>query len=121
MANVKELVGKVCKSVVRNEDEIIFTLIDDRKFKLYHRSDCCEEVWIESVTGDLHDLEYNTMLMAEESFSNDNPIVVEGCSPPDSFTWTFYKFATIKGYVDIRFYGESNGYYSETADFEEMT
>lgn len=34
-------------------------------------------------------------------------------------TWTFYKFATMSGYVTIRFYGSSENYSTEV-DFYEL-
>ena len=65
------------------------------------------------VVGDVQDLIGVPLLVAEESSSGENPEGAEVSEYQESFTWTFYKLATIKGYVDIRWYGESNGYYSE--------
>ena len=97
-------------------DEVITFYTDDGYYEMYHSQDCCESVYVEDITGDLEDLIGSPVLLAEESTSDVNP---EGVVKKwqDSFTWSFYKLATIKGYVDIRWYGESNGYYSESIDF----
>ena len=75
-----------------------------------HAQDCCESVWLESIDGDLADLVGEPITMAEE-VSSDRDDRLENSD--DSYTWTFYKFATAKGFVTVRFYGTSNGYYSE--------
>jgi hypothetical protein len=120
--NVSVLAGQTLTSVERvGDEEIIFTADSGRRFKLYHEQGCCESVQIEDVNGDLNDLVGVPILQAEEvCFERDeNP---EGMAEPygESFTWTFYKFATAKGYVTIRWLGESNGYYSESVDFCEL-
>lgn len=121
MANIKDLIGKTLVSVEnQGDEEIVFTADDGKKWKLYHDQDCCESVRVEDVTGDLADLVGSPILMAEEVDSENTP-PVDPNDAEESYTWTFYKFATIKGYVTIRFYGTSNGYYSESVDFTELT
>ena len=112
-----DLVGKTMESVVNNnDDEIVFKTVDGDVYKLYHDQDCCESVSVEDIAGDLKDLVGSPITMAEEETSGENPPGVDKGNQ-ESFTWTFYKLATVKGYVTIRWYGESNGYYSESVSF----
>jgi len=118
--NVSELLGKTCVSVEQlGNDEIVFTLDNGEIYKLYHSQDCCESVSIDDVVGELSDLVGKPLLMAEEVSDETNPGARD--TYDESFTWTFYKFATINGYVTIKWYGTSNGYYSESVDFDKVT
>lgn len=96
------------------KDQITFITKEGDSFELLHHQDCCESVYIEDIVGDIKDLLGTPLLIAEEA-SNQDSNLKDHIS--DSFTWTFYKFATKKGYVDIRWLGTSNGYYSESVDF----
>ena len=118
MENFTDLVGKILINVENIDDEkIVFTLETGEKYKLFHWQDCCENVYVESIVGDLSDLIGSPILVAEEA-TNSDPQPGQEVPKYDSFTWTFYKLATRKGYVDIRWYGTSNGYYSESVSFE---
>ena len=91
---------------------IRFIDTEGNKYIMYHEQDCCEDVYIESITGNIDYLLNSPVTMAE-------CVTKKGKCEYDwgTETWTFYKLATIKGYVTIRWYGESNGYYSEEVDF----
>lgn len=112
---LKNMVGTIFPIVQVTDGEMIFENTRERYVFLHHQS-CCEQVYIESIVGDVEDLVNTPILIAEESFG-DTPADSDA-SPSESYTWTFYKFATFKGYVDVRWLGESNGYYSESVDVE---
>jgi hypothetical protein len=118
LTSFSELQGQTLKRAAQTaDDRIEFELEDGTTYALYHGQDCCETVVVESITGDLADLVGAPILLAEEATSNEDPPGVKHEYQPDSQTWTFYKLRTIKGSVDIRWHGESNGYYSESVDF----
>ena len=127
MANyvdIEILKGKTLEKIEgmkAGNDEILFYCTDGAVFKMHHYQDCCENVTIDDVCGDIEDLIGSEIIVAESNTNRENP---EGVKVPESqdnsFTWTFYKLATRKGYVDLRWYGESNGWYSEDVDFEQI-
>ena len=114
--SVRELIGKTMKSVEVNSgrDEIIWACDDGTKYKMFHDQECCESVTIEDICGNLENLVGAPIIIAEESTNSDFPKDEDD----ESFTWSFYKFATNKGYVDMRWYGTSSGWYSERVNFE---
>jgi len=103
------------------DDEIHFMTVGGRHYKLHHEQECCESVYIESIVGDLNDLVGTPLLLVAETINDEPPENADELDNEDSNTWTFYKFGTIKGYVDIRWHGSSNGYYSESVDFSEVS
>ena len=100
--------------------EVIFTTSEGRRFEMKHSQDCCERVSIEDVCGDVNDLLNSPILLAEKETSDEDPIDVDKEYHDDLYCWTFYKLSTFKGDVTIRWYGESNGYYSVGVDFHEI-
>ncbi len=131
------LVGKTLKSVENHGDQISFITDTDEVYRQIYHNDCCASCDIEEIHGDLSDLVGSPILMAEESSSREPSFEIQAerekakaeaeeageryWPAHNSETWTFYKIATIKGSVTIRWYGESNGYYSESATFERIS
>ena len=105
------IVGKTPTKIDYSDNSITFDFDDNSRLCMYHSQSCCEEVYIESIVGDLNDLIGHPILLAEErTKDSDNSY---GCE-----LWTFYCIRNVKTSVDIRWYGSSNGYYSVSVDLE---
>lgn len=104
----------------RDSERMLIYCKNGKVVEFFHDQECCESVWIEDGEMLLNgidiftDCEWCKLEIAEQSDE------YEDCKPipkhDDSFTWTFYKFTTNKGYDTIRWYGTSNGCYSESVD-----
>lgn len=127
MKNQKEkfsnLLGKTIVTITgaeKGSTDIFIETSDGCQYALNHENDCCEYVRVEDVIGDINDLIGHPLTLAEEVNNSDDINDDDYNYRDESHTWTFYKLATINGYVTIRWLGESNGYYSERVDFSRI-
>jgi hypothetical protein len=124
MTDFSDLVGKTLTRIdgAVGDEVMTFTTSEGERYRMAHDQDCCESVDLDDICGDLSDLIGSPIVLAEESTSDAAP---DGMEPREyhheSETWTFYRLATTKGFVTIRWYGTSNGYYSESVYFERIT
>lgn len=122
-SGISILTGKTLTQIEGAEGkiELRFHTSDGGEYLMYHAQDCCEDVRIQDICGDLKDLLGSPILSAEASSSYDRPSDLPAPEwEQESETWTFYKLATIKGSVTVRWWGTSNGYYSEGVSFVEI-
>lgn len=122
---IKDLLNKVFKSVeITNADPdddwggyndcVVFTTVDDEVYVMMHTQDCCERVYLESVDNDTNVLVGSQILVAEERTNSKKQL-------KGSETWTFYLLGTNEGCCNFRWYGSSNGYYSEGVNLYKIT
>jgi hypothetical protein len=117
---INEMLGKTLRMVTQNGNQSIdFEAETGERWVMHYVPDCCAHAEIEDVVGDLQDLVGAPLLMAEESTNSTDPQKALYCVE-DSYTWSYYRFATVKGYVTIRWYGSSNGYYAEAAQIDRL-
>lgn len=123
MRNVSELIGKTVVKIEKVQTwALYFYTSGGECYVMYHGQECCENVDLIDVVGDFNDL-IGTPILKAEAISNYTPQTEEEAEKLRKGNdwgvaeYTFYKFATIKGYVDLRWFGESNGYYSTSVDF----
>ena len=115
--NITDLQFTIITSItVSDEKEVIeFITQDGNHYIMYHEQDCCEHVYVEDIVGDLDDL-IDTPIIGAREDTNRNNLLPDSDS---SHTWTFYTISSLKGIVTIRWYGTSNGYYSEAVNFKQ--
>ena len=108
--NIKQIEDMTITAVVYDEEEESLLIhLNTHVLEMIHHQDCCETVYLADVVGSFEDLIGYPLLEVSES-------VVSTPTECESATASYYNFKTVKASVQLRWIGESNGYYSETVD-----
>jgi hypothetical protein len=115
-----ELKGKTLTSIEGtspDSDEVILVCDDETRYRMFHNQQCCEEVCLLDVCGDLNDVIGRPIELADEAKSD----TVDPSEKKRSYAeWTFYRLATVKGYVTMRWFGATDSSYSLDVEFEKL-
>jgi hypothetical protein len=114
----KHMIGKTMKSVTgeKGDEDMCFVEEGGAVHKFWYEHDCCASCSIEDICGELSDLTGSPIIEATETVNGDDMPNIP--AHWGSHTWTFYRFSTAKGTVTVRWFGESNGYYSESVSYK---
>lgn len=109
---IQEIRG--CK---KHSDEVTIKFTDGTCLKFYHQQDCCESVYLEDFDITPEWLIDSKIISVEERISRSGEEISHYDSTY-SYTWSFYVIKTSSSTMVLRWYGESNGWYSETVDID---
>lgn len=120
-ANFSDLKGEIIKRVIGltiGSQEVSFLCQSGKLFRMYHSQDCCERVELVDVVGEASNIVNGKPVNLAEEVSNAKASYEE--VDAESYTWTFYNIQAGECMVTLRWLGTSNGYYSESVDFQRI-
>lgn len=104
---------------IMDDNEVLFTTESGKQYKMYHQQDCCERVWL---IGDFNKVLKSLVGKKIERVDVKYYDGAEYASEYDDYSSTISEFTFIvNGNTEVvKWFGNSNGYYCEKAELEEV-
>ena len=102
----KELEGRTLKDVINHNHCMEFVFTEGPRVVQFHVQQCCEQVWLEDIDGDISRLIGQTIIQAEERDATTN-----------KYKAYFYTIRTNLDSVTLRWFGDGgdSGWYAAEA------
>ena len=112
------LKGQTIRKIIALSTGSLKIVTDKYKYHLYHEQDCCENVRLVDVIGDVDNILNKEIIFAEEDSGAKDPEWHTSYDYDCHHTWTKFVLGTKNANVEFWFLGESNGYYSESISIQ---
>lgn len=114
--DINEMIGKTIVKIVNVNDDCLYFYLENGDYYMFlHKDDddCHGDVRIESICGSLHNILNSPLTVAKATYSCGLTDDIDNFLPDwkqETCTWSFYKFATDKGCITVRWFGTSTNY-----------